>query len=247
MSPRTECASPDDRWRLVDERVVGEGFHHEKGEVHASRQIACKDGITDVATPHGQTLGLALFEIAAPHNGPLAVTREDPAARFHLIIDLDGTQETGQNGNSADPRPELPGIPVLPVAADVPAARKDQPSVGCCVVEDGLSGPGRVLLHTPGREDGEYSVAAVDCLPDDFPVIGETGENRYSVGEISKFVHAAFAANADYFVVAVQSVFHHVAPQFSRCPDYADFVDAAHAPSFPTRSTYTVSHATLTT
>ncbi len=41
---RRGCLAADNRWGLVDQLVILEGFYHEEGEVHAACHVALKDG-----------------------------------------------------------------------------------------------------------------------------------------------------------------------------------------------------------
>jgi hypothetical protein len=72
----------------VDQLIILEGFYHEQSKVHAARDIALEDGIAYVPTPHGQTLALALFEVASTYDRPQGVAGKHPPARFHLIVDI---------------------------------------------------------------------------------------------------------------------------------------------------------------
>jgi hypothetical protein len=54
------------------------------GKVDSAREVALEDGVAHVPAPHGQTLALALLEVAAAHHGPAGVAGENPPARFHL-------------------------------------------------------------------------------------------------------------------------------------------------------------------
>ena len=78
----------DNRWGLVDELVILDGLHHEQGIVHAARDVAFKDGVTDVQAPHRQSLAFTLFEAAPTHDRPLCIAGKHPAACFHLVVDV---------------------------------------------------------------------------------------------------------------------------------------------------------------
>src|SRR3954467_11539649 len=78
----------DDRRGLANEILVLEGVHHEQREIYAAREVALEDRVADVATPHGQALTLALFEVAPPHDGPPRVACKHPSARLHLVIEV---------------------------------------------------------------------------------------------------------------------------------------------------------------
>ena len=83
----------DDRGGLVNEFVVVESLHHEKGEVDAARDVALENGITHVPAPHGQALTLALLKVAAAYDGPPRVAGEDPPGRLHLVIEIGEASE----------------------------------------------------------------------------------------------------------------------------------------------------------
>jgi hypothetical protein len=51
--------------------------HHEQREVDPPRQIAGQCGVPDVVPPHGQALGLSLFQAAASDHRPADITLED--------------------------------------------------------------------------------------------------------------------------------------------------------------------------
>ena len=86
MGKRRGCPATDDRWCLVYQLVVLEGCHHEQGEVHAARDVALEDGVTHMPAPHRKALALALFEVAAAHDGPPRIAGEHAPAGFDLIV-----------------------------------------------------------------------------------------------------------------------------------------------------------------
>ena len=88
MRARRRRLAADDRRRLVDERVILEGFDHEEGEVRAARDVALEDGVADMFAPHREALALAFLEVAAAHDSPAGVAREHPPAGLHLVIEV---------------------------------------------------------------------------------------------------------------------------------------------------------------
>src|SRR5919108_4049588 len=85
---RRRRLAADDRRRLVNEFVVRERVHHEKGEVDAAREVALEDWIADVPAPDGQTLALALLEVAPAHDGPERVAAEHAPTRLNLVVQV---------------------------------------------------------------------------------------------------------------------------------------------------------------
>src|SRR6476660_5726016 len=112
----------DDRWGLVDEVVVLQGFHHEQGKVHAARAVALEDGVAHVPAPHRQALAVALFQVAAAYDRPPSVAGKYPLACLHLVVEVREASEAGQRTGDVHERFELPRVHVLPVASDVPPA-----------------------------------------------------------------------------------------------------------------------------
>ena len=88
MCQRRRCTAADNGRGFVDECVILKGLDHEQGVVYSARDVVGKIGITYVATPHGQTLALAFFKVAATNNCPSRVAGKHPLACFHLIVDV---------------------------------------------------------------------------------------------------------------------------------------------------------------
>jgi hypothetical protein len=61
MRQRRRRLAADNRRSLVDQLVILEGLYHKQGKVYAARDIALEDGVSNVPTPNGQALTLALF------------------------------------------------------------------------------------------------------------------------------------------------------------------------------------------
>ena len=99
MRERRGRLAANNRRGLVDELVVLEGRHHEEGKVHPTRDVALEDGVAHVPAPHGQTLALALFEVAPPHDGPPRVACKHPPARLDLVIEV---HDAGEARKPAD-------------------------------------------------------------------------------------------------------------------------------------------------
>src|SRR5581483_517494 len=115
-----------DRGRLVNQFVVVESLHHEKGEVDAACDVALKNGITHVPAPHGKALTLALLKVAAAYDGPPRVAGEDPPGRLHLVVEIGKASETRERAEDLHEGLELQRVHVLAVEGDVPSAREDE-------------------------------------------------------------------------------------------------------------------------
>ena len=72
----------------MDQVVVLDGRDHEQGEVDATRDVAAENGVAHVPAPHWQALGGTLLQLAASHDRPPGVAREDQPAGVHLIIEI---------------------------------------------------------------------------------------------------------------------------------------------------------------
>lgn len=124
MRQRRRRKAADDRRGFVDERVVRQRFDHEQGIVHAAGEVAGKDGIAYVATPHGQSLTPAFLEVASAHDRPACPAGKYPAARFHLIVKIYKRNDPCEP--AGDLFLSLQGWRdhVLAIACDMPAAGK---------------------------------------------------------------------------------------------------------------------------
>ncbi len=223
MCQRRRGATADNGWGFVDERVVLKGLDHEQGEIHAARDVAGKDGIADMPTPHGQTLTLALFEVASAYDRPAGGAFKDPTARFDLVVNI------REGDNARDPARDLllllqgRRVHVPAIAGDVPTAGKDETRAWRCKVEYRLSGPRRVMLIAPGNQHGENSVTPGDGFSDHFAVVRRARDDGDVSFERVKFAHASFSTNADHFIAPIQRVLDHVPAKFSRGSNDADF------------------------
>src|SRR3954469_7619103 len=169
---RRGALAADDRGCLVYEIVVLERLDHEQREVDAARDVASEDGVPDVAAPHRQALADALFQPAAPHDGPAGVAGEDAPRGLDLVVEVGEAGEPGQAPADLDERPELPRVDVPAVARDVPPTREHQPCPRRGEVEHRLRRPGRVPVHAARDEDDQYTVAAGHGPLDDVAVVG---------------------------------------------------------------------------
>ena len=122
----------------MNQFVVLDGLHHEPGEVHPSREVAFEDRVSHVSAPHGQALRLAVLQVAAAHDGPPGVAGEDPLARFHLVVEVDETEESRDAACHLHQRLDLPRVHVLAIARDVVPTREHQASPGTGQVEHRL-------------------------------------------------------------------------------------------------------------
>jgi hypothetical protein len=196
----------------MDELVVGEGFDHEQGKVHAARDVALENGVTHMFAPHRQALTVALLQVTAPHYGPPGVAGEDPPARFHLVVEVGEASEFRQGTGDLHERLELPRIHVLAVARDVPPAREHQAGRGTCVVEHRLGRSGRVVVDPSRNQHGQHAVAPGNRTADDVAVVCRSRNDGDPALERVELAHAAFPAHADDLVATVQRVLHHVLP-----------------------------------
>ena len=88
MSKRRGGLAADNGRGLMDELVILESFHHERGKVYSSGHVAFKNGITDVPAPYRQTLALTFFEVASAHDRPLFIAGKHPTACFYLVVNV---------------------------------------------------------------------------------------------------------------------------------------------------------------
>ena len=112
---------------LVDQLVILDGLYHEQGKVYAARDIALEDGVAYVPTPHGQSLALALFEIASADDCPPRITGEYSPTCFHLVVEVREANEPRDPAEGTHDPPELPRVYVLAVSGDVPPTREHEP------------------------------------------------------------------------------------------------------------------------
>jgi hypothetical protein len=79
-----------------------------------------------------------------------------------LVVEVGDAEETGERGEDLDDRPELPGVEVLAVAADVPAAGEPKPRPRLRVVEHRLGRSRRVAVDALRNEHDEHPLAPGD-------------------------------------------------------------------------------------
>jgi hypothetical protein len=118
MRKRRGCPATDDRGRLVYQLIVLQCRDHEQGEVHAAGDVALKDGITHMSTPHTKALALTLFQIASAHDGPPRIAGEHPPTRFDLVVQVHRPNKLGEP-------PEDTYLPLEPARVDVLAVPRD--------------------------------------------------------------------------------------------------------------------------
>ena len=82
------CLTTNNSRRLVYQFVVLERMHHEQRKVHAARQIAFEDRVTDVTAPYRQPLAFPLFEVAPPNDSPPSTAGKHPATRLDLVVEI---------------------------------------------------------------------------------------------------------------------------------------------------------------
>ena len=130
------CAASDNCRGFVDQLVIHKGLHHEQGEVHAARPIALENGITHMPAPHGQTLALALFEVAPTHDRPPGVAGKNPPARFHLVVDIRKGNEPHEPAGQLLLDFKRRRVYILAIPRNMPAAGKYESCTRTRVVED---------------------------------------------------------------------------------------------------------------
>src|SRR5205823_8798200 len=126
---------------------------------HSARHAALEHGLSYAPAPHGQSMAPALLEAAAAHAGPPRVAGEHPPARLYLVVEVGEASETRERAEDLHDRLELPRIDVLPVARDVPPARKHEARARRRVVEHGLGRSRRVSVHASRDQYDEHPVA----------------------------------------------------------------------------------------
>ena len=149
MCQRRRCTAADNGRGYVDERVVLKGLNHERGVVYTARDIAGENGITNVATPHGQTLTLALFKVAPAHDRPPGVAGKYPPAGFHLVVDIDEVGEPPEPAGEILLSFQGRRVHILAVPCDVPSAGEDQARSRFGIVEYRLCRSRRVMVSPP--------------------------------------------------------------------------------------------------
>ena len=58
------------------------GLYHERGDIHAARDVALEDGVAHMPAPHRQALALTLLKVAPTHDRPPGVAGKHPPAGF---------------------------------------------------------------------------------------------------------------------------------------------------------------------
>ena len=193
-----------------------------RAEVGAAGEVALEDRVADVAAPDREALALALLEVAAAHDRPARVALEDSAGRLDLVVEVGEADEASERPEDLDLRPELPGVAVLAVERDVPAAREDEARARLGVVEHRLRRPRRVPVDTPRGEHHEHAVAPLDRPPDHVAVVRLAGDDRDPVPEVVELADALLPADADDLVAALERVPDHVAAELPGRADDAD-------------------------
>ena len=68
--------------------VVLKRRDHEQGIVHAAREVAREDGITDMRLHTGRPWLSPSSRSLPAHDRPAGIAGKHPPARFHLVIDI---------------------------------------------------------------------------------------------------------------------------------------------------------------
>jgi hypothetical protein len=175
-----------------------------------------------VPAPHGQTLALALLEVAATHDGRARVAREYLPARVDLVVEVREADDACETTAEADEKLEPPRIDVVAIETDVPPAREHQPRPRLSVVEHRLRRSRRVMVDAPRDKYHEHAIAPRDRSLYDLAVIRCARHDRDPSLELGELAHAPLAAHADHLVPPIQRVPDHVLPELSRRTDDAD-------------------------
>ena len=122
-------ASHDGRG-FLNELIVFQRLDHKKCEVGAPGEVALQDGIAHVFAPYGQPLAFSFFKVAAAHQRPLRIAFKYLTAGFDLVLDIRVAQYAGDPAEHFEEKPELSGIDILAVPADMPAAGEDEAAPG---------------------------------------------------------------------------------------------------------------------
>src|SRR3954468_13090856 len=138
MRERRRRLAANNRRCFVDKRVIFESRHHEKGKVHAARDVARQDGVANVPTPDWQTLTLTFFEVAPSYNRPPRVARKHAPASLHLVVEVHEAREASKPADDMHEQFELPRVHVLAIPRNVPATREHETRPRTCVVENSL-------------------------------------------------------------------------------------------------------------
>jgi hypothetical protein len=153
-----------------------------------------------VPAPHGQTLALALLEVAATHDGPARVAREYLPARVDLVVEVREADDACETTAEADEKLEPPRIDVVAIETDVPPARGHQPRPRLSVVEHRLRRSRRVMVDAPRHKYHEHAIAPRDRSLYDLAVIRCARHDRDPSLELGELAHAPLAAHADHLV-----------------------------------------------
>jgi hypothetical protein len=170
----------------------------------------------------GQALAFALLEVAPAHDRPPRVAREHAPTRFHLIVEFGEACEACERAEELHDRLELPGVHVLAVAGDVPAARENESCPRRRVVEHRLGRSRRVPLDPPRNEHDEHTFAPCHCALDHLSVVRRSRNDGDAALEPVELPHALLSADAYHLVAPIERVLHHVPPELPRGSDGAD-------------------------
>src|SRR3990172_3298534 len=156
-----------------------------------------------MATPQGQPLAFALFEVASAYDCPQRVAGKHTATRLDLVVNVHKSSETPDPAADALFQLEPPWIYIQAVACDMPPARKDEACTRRRVVEDRLSCSGRVVVGPPGDQHGKYPVAPCDRILDDLAIVGRSRKDSDVLLERVELADAALPAHPNHLVAPV--------------------------------------------
>lgn len=83
-------------------------------------------------------------------------------------------------------------------------------------------GARRILLHAPGHQYRQHSIAALDSAPDDVTIVCRPRDDGNSILQIVELVDALLPANSDYLVAALQRMLRHVPAELAGDADDAN-------------------------
>lgn len=206
-----------DGWSFVDELTVFQGFDHEQGEIDPAGEVALQDGIAHVPAPYRQALASTFLEVAASNDSPTRLAGEDTPAGFDLILDVHNPKKSPKPAGKLQLDLEAARVNILSVPGDMPAAGVNESSFRLGVIKHRLGRSRGIVVYTPRDQHGEDTIAALDRFLNDLAIVGLTGDDGDAILEPRQLFDTPRTANADDFIVLVQSMLNHILPKFSRC------------------------------
>ena len=119
----------------------------------------------------------------------------------------------------------MPGVDILAVFGDMPAAGENETCPGFSIIQHRLGRAGSVLLHAPGHQHGQYAVTTCHRLFNHVAIIGRTGNHGDALLEFIQLGYTLLTADADHFIAPVERMAHHVFAELAGCADDTNFHD----------------------